>query len=89
MHRPKLQFDTSGGGVGISVNGKSVGSVSGKPLASAFSGIYCDGNAVCKMNSVDDVGSDGEVGGGEKLITPVRLGMVGAAVGWGIGKLVC
>ena len=85
----KLVFDTSGGSVGISVNGKSVGSVSGKPLAKAFSGIYCDSNAVCKMNSVADVGEGGEVGGGDKLITPTRLGMVGAVLGYGIGKVVC
>ena len=75
--------------MGISVNGKSVGSVSGKPLAKAFCDIYCDSNAVCKMSSVADAGEGGEVGGGDKLITPARLGAVGAVLGYGIGKLVC
>ena len=48
----KLAFGTSGGKLSLNVNGKNVGAIESKPLASAFERIYTDGNAVCKMKPV-------------------------------------
>lgn len=47
-----LVFNTGGGKVTLSVNGKSAVKIVGKAVASAFAGIYTDANAVCKMKSV-------------------------------------
>ncbi|KAJ1458012.1 hypothetical protein M885DRAFT_514578 [Pelagophyceae sp. CCMP2097] len=49
-----LTFGTSGGKLSVNVDGKNVGSVSSKPLALAFEGVYCDKNAVCCLNPVDE-----------------------------------
>ena len=81
----QLSFATGGGKLGVSVNGKSVGSIGSKALSSAFANIYCDKNAVCTMAAV---GEDGEVaasGGG--LITPLRGAALGAAVGYKLGGM--
>jgi hypothetical protein len=48
-----LAFVTKGGKVAILANDKSIGSVSSKPLAKAFQGIYTDKKAVCKMTPVE------------------------------------
>ena len=48
-----LAFVTKGGKVAMSVNNKSIGSVSSKPLAKAFKGIYTDKKAVCKLYPVE------------------------------------
>jgi hypothetical protein len=48
----KIAFQTAGGKLSLSVNGRGVGSIESKPLASALAGIYTDGNAVCKLNPV-------------------------------------
>ena len=77
----KLEFSTVGS-LGVSVNGKKVGTIGSKPLASAFAGIYCDKNAVCAMNVV---GAEGESASGS-CITPMKGAAVGAAVGYGLGK---
>ena len=81
----KLTFGTGGGGLKVAVNDKAVGSIGSKRLASAFANIYCDGNAVCNMSPV---GSDGEVSGsGGGFLTPKRGALVGAAVGYAVGKV--
>ena len=48
-----LAFATKGGKVAMSVNDKSIGCVSSKPLAKAFQGIYTDKKAVCKLSPVE------------------------------------
>ena len=81
----QMEFNTGGGSLGVSVNGKKVGAVGSKALSSAFANIYKDGNAVCTMNAV---GADGETeGGGGGLITPTRGAALGAALGYGLGKM--
>jgi hypothetical protein len=80
----KMVFSTGGGKLGLAVNDKPVGVIGSKVLASAFAGIYCDKNAVCSMKGVDESGGE-ESGGG--LITPTRGALVGAAVGYGLGKV--
>ncbi|CAB9496996.1 amidoxime reducing component 2 [Seminavis robusta] len=54
----QLVFNTAGGKVTLSVNGKPASKISGKAVAKAFTGIYTDANAVCKMKPVqtDDSG---------------------------------
>jgi uncharacterized protein len=47
-----LVFNTGGGKVTLAVDGKPSVKIMGKSLAKAFSGIYTDANAVCKMKSV-------------------------------------
>ena len=80
----ELVFGTGGGKLSLAVNGNKVGSIASKPLAAAFANIYCDNNAVCEMKPVDDATDESQAGG---LITPKRGAMVGAALGYGIGKL--
>ncbi len=49
----ELVFATGGfGGLGVSVNGKKVGSVGGSSLCKAFANIYKDKKAVCAMHAV-------------------------------------
>lgn len=48
-----LSFATKGGKIAMSVNNKSIGTVSSKPLAKAFQGIYTDRKAVCKLSPVE------------------------------------
>ena len=79
----KLVFSTGGNALKVAVNDKSVGTVGSKKLASAFANIYCDRNAVCKLAAV---GGDGEVASGGGLITPRRGALVGAALGYSLGK---
>jgi hypothetical protein len=82
-----LAFGTGGGKLTIAVNDKQVGSISSKPLAKAFAGIYTDANAVCELKPVGE-GTVEEGGGGEgKLVTPTNCAAVGAILGYGIGKL--
>lgn len=50
----ELSFGTGGGNLALSVSGKAMGTVASKPLCQAFAGIYCDRNAVCKLDAVDD-----------------------------------
>lgn len=50
----ELCFATGGGKLGLSVNGKSRGSVASKPLCKAFCGVYTDKSAVCKLADVED-----------------------------------
>ena len=50
----ELGFDTSGGKLGLSVNGRGRGSVSSRKLCGAFEGVYTDSKAVCKLNAVED-----------------------------------
>lgn len=78
-----LAFSTSGGKLSVSVNDKDVGTISSKPLASAFKGIYCDGNAVCKMQSL----SDAEESPASGVINPRNCAVAGGVLGYGIGKL--
>lgn len=79
----ELAFNTAGGKLSVAVNGKSVGAIKSKPLASAFAGIYCDKKAVCEMKPVGEATGEG----GGKLITPKSGALVGAALGYGIGKV--
>lgn len=78
----KLRFATGGGKLGVAVNDKPAGAIGSKALSSAFANIYCDGNAVCAMKSVGDVG---EASSGS-MITPMRGALAGAALGYGLGK---
>ena len=48
----KIAFGTGSGELSLFVNGRNVGSIVSKPLATAFGKIYTDGNAVCSMNPV-------------------------------------
>ena len=41
-----LSFKASGGSMQVSIDGKSLGNVSSKPLCDAFMGIYVDGKCV-------------------------------------------
>jgi hypothetical protein len=50
----ELGFDTSGGKLGLTVNGRGRGSVSSRKLCGAFEGVYTDSKAVCKLNAVED-----------------------------------
>ena len=50
----ELGFDTSGGKLGLTVNGRGCGSVSSRKLCGAFEGVYTDSKAVCKLNAVED-----------------------------------
>lgn len=79
----KLVFTTSGGKLGVAVNDKQVGTIGSKPLSSAFTNIYLDKNAVCSMTPA------GELEGGAHgcLITPRRGAVAGAALGYGLGKM--
>ena len=47
-----LLFGTTGGKLSLFVDDRFIGSVSSKPLATAFVGIYCDDNAVCKLKPI-------------------------------------
>lgn len=80
----QMEFSTGGGKLGVKVNGKKVGAVGSKVLASAFANIYCDGNAVCSMSAVGADGEEASSGGG--LINPIRGAVLGAAAGYAIGK---
>ena len=79
----KMVFSTGGGGLKVAVNGKSVGVIGSKKLATAFKNIYCDGNAVCKMAPI---GEDGDVASGG-FLTPRKGALVGAAAGYALGKV--
>ena len=81
-----MAFGTGGGKLSIEVNGKSVGTIGSKPLATAFEALYTDRNAVCKLASAED-GGDEEIATGSSLVTPRNGAIVGAGLGWGIGKL--
>ncbi len=81
----EMVFSTGGGKLGVQVNRKNVGTIGSKALSAAFPNIYCDSNAVCSMYSVGADGEEGEAAGG--LITPQRGAIVGAALGYGLGKL--
>jgi hypothetical protein len=86
----KLAFGTSGGKLSLQVDGKNVGTIGSKPLATAFAGIYTDKNAVCAMkpvNSMDDGDSEETSSGLGRLLSPQICAGVGAAVGYGVGKL--
>ena len=78
----KLVFSTGGGRLGVSVNDKAVGTIGSKVLSSAFASIYCDKNAVCTMAGVGD-GEQARAG----FLTPGRGAAIGAAVGYGLGKV--
>lgn len=83
-----LAFGTGGGKLTIAINDKNAGNVGSKALAKAFAGIYTDKNAVLDLKPVggdDDADCEMTEGGG--LVTPKRCAAVGAALGWGIGKL--
>ena len=77
----KMAFSTGGGALKVAINDKSVGSVGSKALAKAFANIYCDGKAVCAMSKV---GEDASSGG---FLTPKKGALIGAAVGYGLGKV--
>ena len=88
-----LTFDTSGGKLSVAVNDKLVGVVASKPLASAFVGLYCDSNAVCKMKPVVTEADEMSGGGsgvvtGKHMFLPRRLALAGAALGFGTGFLI-
>ena len=74
---------STGGGLKVAVNGKSVGSIGSKKLASAFANIYCDKKAVCEMKALDGVEEEGG-GGGGGIFAPKAL--AGAAIGYAVGK---
>ena len=83
----QMVFSTGGSALKVAVNGKAVGAIGSKKLATAFANIYTDKNAVCKM---EPVGAGGEVAapaGGGLLSTPVKGAAIGAAVGYGLGTL--
>jgi len=80
-----LAFATGGGKLALKVNDKPVGTVASKPLAAAFAGIYSDNNAVCAMQSTDEAADESNAHHG--MITPERGMLAGAAIGYGIGKL--
>ena len=81
----QLSFSTGGGSLDVAVNGKKVGAIRSKVLASAFANIYSDKNAVCAMNAV---GADGAVSsGGGGMFCPTPKALAGAVMGYGIGKL--
>lgn len=48
----KIAFGTSGGKLSLSVNGRPIGSIDSKPLATSLEKIYTDSNAVCKLQAV-------------------------------------
>ena len=86
----KLAFTTGGGKLSLDVNGKNVGTIGSKPLATAFANIYTDKNAVCKLQSLGD--DDGGGGGGShktmpSFVTPTNCALFFAGIGYGIGKL--
>ena len=88
---PCLAFGTGGGKLTIAINDKNVGNIGSKSLANAFAGIYTDKNAVLDLKPVGSGGGGGEEenneGGLGGLVTPANCAAVGAAIGWGIGKL--
>ena len=80
-----LAFGTGGGKLSIAINDKSIGSISSKPLAKAFAAVYTDKNAVLELKPIS--GGDDAIATTGKGLTPARCAVIGAAVGWGIGKL--
>ena len=78
----KLVFSTSGGKLGVAVNDKHIGSIGSKKLCKAFASIYTDRNAVCAMHPIGD-----EPSTPSGCSTPVRGALIGAGVGYGLGKL--
>jgi len=80
-----LAFATGGGKLALSVNDKPVGKVASKPLAQAFCGIYSDKNAVCAMQSIEEAADESNAH--HSIFTPEHCALAGAAVGYGIGKL--
>ncbi len=81
-----LAFGTGGGKLSIAINDKGIGSISSKPLAKAFAAVYTDKNAVLELKPISG-GNDPQTTAA-KGITPTRCAIIGAAVGWGIGKLI-
>ena len=79
----KMEFSTGGGGLKVAVNGKAVGSVGSKALASAFANVYCDKNAVCSLTPVGEDGDEAKGG----FLTPKRGALIGAAAGYALGKV--
>lgn len=73
----QLAFGTGGGKLSLEVNGKNVGSIGSKPLATGFGGIYTDRNAVCAMTP--PVSGDGGVESTQGLNIPKNLV---TAIGW-------
>jgi len=47
-----LLFATGSGKLSLFVDDAFVGAVASKPLATAFVGVYCDANAVCKLSPI-------------------------------------
>jgi hypothetical protein len=80
-----LAFGTGGGKLSIAINDKGIGSISSKPLAKAFAAVYTDKNAVLELKPIS--GGDNPETTTGKGLTPTRCAIIGAAVGWGIGKL--
>lgn len=79
----KMAFSTAGGALKIAVNDKPMGTIGSKALASAFANIYCDKNAVCSLVPVGADGALPSVG----FLTPKRGALVGAALGYVLGKV--
>ncbi len=82
----KLTFTTGGGKLSLNVNNKNVGKVSSKQLATAFSGIYTDKNAVCELKPIGEDGSD-DTNGRIPFFSPQNCAIIGGTLGYGIGKL--
>jgi len=78
----RLEFSTSGGRLGVVVNDRKIGAIASKQLCTAFAAIYTDKNAVCAMLDVGEAGSAAPA-----LITPVRGAVAGAALGYGLARL--
>jgi hypothetical protein len=81
----KLAFSTGGGRLAVTVNEKSIGSIHSRPLAKAFAAVFTDNNAVLDLKPIGTY--DDEDIPRLRLITPTRCAAVGAAIGWGIRKL--
>ena len=85
-----LAFGMGGGKLSVTINEKSIGSISDKPLSQAFKGIYTDKNAVCKMIPVGDgsAESDGRV---FAFVTPFNcvVSCAGVGIGYGIQRFLC
>eukprot|EP00980_Cylindrotheca_fusiformis_P006577 scaffold1386_cov89-Cylindrotheca_fusiformis.AAC.4 len=90
----QLAFFTKGGKLAFQVNGKSIGSISSKPLAKAFAGIYTDKKAVCKMTPV--VNNDNKEGdddavqetGSSSTLSKVVGAFLGLGVGLGVASVI-
>ena len=79
-----MEFETGGGSLGVSVNGKGVGKVGSKMLSSAFANIYCDGKAVCTMTPSATTARRRRR---RAASSPKRGAVIGATVGYALGKV--